>query len=251
MSSSFLNKRRRLSTDDDRVPENQEYTASRVWKSPRQAHQHTSSSPGRKSSIYSASEYSNPSPYEASRSLHTVRSPPVFEATTRTEFRPTLPSLTSLTTGRDASNVPRARSNWSEYALDASRPVAQAYPQGSNTNYERAPSANNYPNNTYSYGYQQPRGQSYSGPSHPTHSQQDRSPFSSSTYHSGSHEPYLHDLGLSGVPEVLSKQRKRRGNLPKETTDKLRAWFIAHLQHPYPTEDEKQELMRQTGLQMS
>lgn len=48
-----------------------------------------------------------------------------------------------------------------------------------------------------------------------------------------------------------NKQRKRRGNLPKETTDKLRAWFLAHLSHPYPTEDEKQELMRQTGLQMS
>ncbi|KAI1020286.1 hypothetical protein LB503_006501 [Fusarium chuoi] len=48
-----------------------------------------------------------------------------------------------------------------------------------------------------------------------------------------------------------NKQRKRRGNLPKETTDKLRAWFVAHLQHPYPTEDEKQDLMRQTGLQMN
>jgi hypothetical protein len=48
-----------------------------------------------------------------------------------------------------------------------------------------------------------------------------------------------------------SKQRKRRGNLPKETTDKLRAWFMAHLHHPYPSEDEKQELMRQTGLQMN
>jgi hypothetical protein len=48
-----------------------------------------------------------------------------------------------------------------------------------------------------------------------------------------------------------SKQRKRRGNLPKETTNKLRSWFVAHLQHPYPTEDEKQVLMRQTGLQMS
>ncbi|KAG5919741.1 hypothetical protein E4U53_003966, partial [Claviceps sorghi] len=54
------------------------------------------------------------------------------------------------------------------------------------------------------------------------------------------------DIGTGGD----SKQRKRRGNLPKETTDKLRAWFVAHLQHPYPTEDEKQELMRQTGLQM-
>lgn len=48
-----------------------------------------------------------------------------------------------------------------------------------------------------------------------------------------------------------SKQRKRRGNLPKETTDKLRAWFAEHLHHPYPSEDEKQELMQQTGLQMS
>jgi hypothetical protein len=47
------------------------------------------------------------------------------------------------------------------------------------------------------------------------------------------------------------KQRKRRGNLPKETVDKLWTWFVAHLQHPYPTEDEKQDLMRHTGLQMS
>lgn len=45
--------------------------------------------------------------------------------------------------------------------------------------------------------------------------------------------------------------RKRRGNLPKETTDKLRAWFVGHLHHPYPTEDEKQDLMVRTGLQMS
>ena len=55
------------------------------------------------------------------------------------------------------------------------------------------------------------------------------------------------DVGHGGD----TRQRKRRGNLPKETTDKLRAWFVAHLHHPYPTEDEKQELMRQTGLQMS
>ncbi|OBT99529.2 hypothetical protein VE01_02952 [Pseudogymnoascus verrucosus] len=45
--------------------------------------------------------------------------------------------------------------------------------------------------------------------------------------------------------------RKRRGNLPKETTDKLRAWFVGHLHHPYPTEDEKQDLMVRTGLQMN
>jgi hypothetical protein len=75
-------------------------------------------------------------------------------------------------------------------------------------------------------------------------------PFSNSHHnaYSGSSFPY----GLEGNDGGSdSKQRKRRGNLPKETTDKLRAWFVAHLQHPYPTEDEKQELMRQTGLQMS
>ena len=47
------------------------------------------------------------------------------------------------------------------------------------------------------------------------------------------------------------KARKRRGNLPKETTDVLRRWFIAHLHHPYPTEEEKQALMKQTRLQIS
>ncbi|EFX02949.1 homeobox transcription factor [Grosmannia clavigera kw1407] len=61
--------------------------------------------------------------------------------------------------------------------------------------------------------------------------------------------------GVSGGATINgagdTKQRKRRGNLPKETTDKLRAWFVAHLNHPYPSEDEKQELMRQTGLQMN
>lgn len=47
------------------------------------------------------------------------------------------------------------------------------------------------------------------------------------------------------------KPRRRRGNLPKDITDKLRAWFFSHLAHPYPTEDEKQQLMDATGLQMS
>ncbi|GFP59441.1 homeobox protein PKNOX2 [Trichoderma asperellum] len=79
----------------------------------------------------------------------------------------------------------------------------------------------------------------------------DRTPFSSvySTphYHDAAH---FGDLG-SATAGADTKQRKRRGNLPKETTDKLRAWFVAHLSHPYPTEDEKQDLMRQTGLQMT
>ncbi|KFY28263.1 hypothetical protein V493_03024, partial [Pseudogymnoascus sp. VKM F-4281 (FW-2241)] len=54
-----------------------------------------------------------------------------------------------------------------------------------------------------------------------------------------------------GMGDGKSGGRKRRGNLPKETTDKLRAWFVGHLHHPYPTEDEKQDLMVRTGLQMN
>jgi len=36
-----------------------------------------------------------------------------------------------------------------------------------------------------------------------------------------------------------------------EAFEKLQDWFMSHLQHPYPTEDEKRDLMRQTGLQIS
>lgn len=42
--------------------------------------------------------------------------------------------------------------------------------------------------------------------------------------------------------------KRRRGNLPKPVTDLLRAWLRDHVQHPYPTEEEKQMLMQQTGL---
>jgi hypothetical protein len=42
--------------------------------------------------------------------------------------------------------------------------------------------------------------------------------------------------------------KRRRGNLPKQVTDLLRSWLNDHLHHPYPTEDEKQMLMQQTGL---
>jgi Homeobox KN domain len=48
-----------------------------------------------------------------------------------------------------------------------------------------------------------------------------------------------------------AKQKRRRGNLPKAVTDILRQWFQDHLAHPYPTEEEKQTLMAQTGLTMS
>ena len=42
--------------------------------------------------------------------------------------------------------------------------------------------------------------------------------------------------------------RKRRGNLPKGVTDYLKRWFMAHLEHPYPSEDEKQQFAHDTNL---
>ncbi|KAJ2977783.1 hypothetical protein NQ176_g4176 [Zarea fungicola] len=52
-----------------------------------------------------------------------------------------------------------------------------------------------------------------------------------------------------GVMDSDTKQGQRRENLPKEATDKLRAWLVTHLQHPYPTVYEKLDLMKQTNLQ--
>lgn len=90
-------------------------------------------------------------------------------------------------------------------------------------------------------------------PTSPSHAVNpyERTPFSARpyAYHYQDHGRYQ-DIGHMSLGGD-GKPRKRRGNLPKETTDKLRSWFMAHLSHPYPTEDEKQDLMRQTGLQMS
>ncbi|KAL9123727.1 MAG: hypothetical protein Q9217_006872 [Psora testacea] len=45
--------------------------------------------------------------------------------------------------------------------------------------------------------------------------------------------------------------RRRRGNLPKWATDYLKQWFFDHVAHPYPTEQEKQDLCKITGLGMT
>ncbi|CAI4218787.1 unnamed protein product [Parascedosporium putredinis] len=103
--------------------------------------------------------------------------------------------------------------------------------------------------NPFTYQYHHPsRVQSLSVGSNPY----DRPTYAAAGYPPHHYHDFVRygDVGPQGVMGD-AKQRKRRGNLPKETTDKLRAWFVAHLHHPYPTEDEKQDLMRQTGLQMN
>lgn len=48
--------------------------------------------------------------------------------------------------------------------------------------------------------------------------------------------------------ESQSLSRKRRGNLPKHSVNYLKLWLDAHRFHPYPTEDEKAIMSRETGL---
>ncbi|RHZ85471.1 hypothetical protein Glove_65g20 [Diversispora epigaea] len=51
-------------------------------------------------------------------------------------------------------------------------------------------------------------------------------------------------------PLISTKPKRRRGNLPKTTTALLKGWLIQHKKHPYPTEDEKMSLARDTKLSL-
>lgn len=95
-----------------------------------------------------------------------------------------------------------------------------------------------------------PMGNPYSQPLPP------QPPHTDPRYSYGSYAPQAHDPhGHMGRPvefqnvEVGEKSnKKRRGNLPKHTTDILRTWLHDHLDHAYPNEEQKQELIRETGL---
>ncbi|KAJ6171402.1 hypothetical protein N7470_000469 [Penicillium chermesinum] len=58
------------------------------------------------------------------------------------------------------------------------------------------------------------------------------------------------NFGIMGDPND-PKGKRRRGNLPKPVTDILRSWFHEHLDHPYPSEEDKQMFMTRTGLSIS
>ncbi|OZJ02850.1 hypothetical protein BZG36_03230 [Bifiguratus adelaidae] len=45
--------------------------------------------------------------------------------------------------------------------------------------------------------------------------------------------------------------KRRRGNLPKNTTMILKDWLVKHKKHPYPSEEEKLALSQQTNLTMN
>jgi Homeobox KN domain len=72
---------------------------------------------------------------------------------------------------------------------------------------------------------------------------------SDSDYSSLAHGSPNSSFGLLSDP--ADPRKRRRGNLPKPVTDILRAWFHEHLDHPYPSEEDKQVFMSQTGLSIS
>jgi len=57
--------------------------------------------------------------------------------------------------------------------------------------------------------------------------------------------------GYIGSDTASIGSRRRRGNLPKHVTDILRAWFAEHVEHPYPTDEDKQMLIGKTHLTIS
>jgi len=247
------NKRRRISSDDDYELDSGDSVAPRLRRSPPRFPVLQDPGEDRRSSSVSMPESGSSyilhnSPYSQRQKSPAVRNPPPFDGT-RPDWDRTLPSLSStLQYDTAPPQGPRGSGKWSEYSLDYSRTGSQIHTQATGSAFN--PPITPYQPPLFSYGYH-PRHQSYSGPSTAPPVKHDRTPFSSNIHASSfpnSSYSYGHDGNDLGGAD---KQRKRRGNLPKETTDKLRAWFMSHLTHPYPTEDEKQELMRHTGLAMS
>ncbi|TAQ86702.1 hypothetical protein B7494_g4973 [Chlorociboria aeruginascens] len=141
-----------------------------------------------------------------------------------------LPSI-----GQDLHNpISMPPANSAEYSLDSYRSINPNQPPTINP----AP----YPPPPFYYGYQ--KDSIYATSMVPIH----HLPFAD---HGGYGSQFPAGIEINEFVGHDSKPRKRRGNLPKETTDILRAWFLQHLNHPYPTEDEKQQLMKKTNLQMN
>jgi hypothetical protein len=62
--------------------------------------------------------------------------------------------------------------------------------------------------------------------------------------------PRQANFGVLG-DAINPRSKRRRSNLPKQVIDILRAWFHDHLDHPYPTEEDKQKFIERTGLSIS
>ncbi|KAF7514747.1 hypothetical protein G7054_g15038 [Neopestalotiopsis clavispora] len=244
--TAVQSKRRRLSFEDER--DERPSQVPRLYASPSQVasrHQSPPSVSRNAPDMWPSSRRS--SPYMKTTALSSVPSPRPMEMRERMEPRLSLPSLPPMDFERNAAMNRMRSMSRDEYVQESGRQGMPPHPHMTVPPMEVAAPVYRAP--SYDYAYHHPtRVQSLSlGSIHPM----DRTPFAPGAYGHPFQETYMRigelGMGLGGD----NKQRKRRGNLPKETTDKLRAWFVAHLHHPYPTEDEKQDLMRQTGLQMN
>lgn len=188
------------------------------------------------------SEPNTPFPSQHATSMPS-QSPSTFEFPTAGPRLQTLPSLSAMNLQQSrAPEYPDPRDvRAPEYSLESSRPLGLQ--QQVQAPYYAQPQHKPYV--PPQYGYQQPRAVSVSGPYYPQY----QGNYSSPHYYNGNN--YVSGFAMADSNHDPQRQRKRRGNLPKQTTDILRGWFNEHVIHPYPTEDEKQELMRQTSLQMS
>ena len=59
-------------------------------------------------------------------------------------------------------------------------------------------------------------------------------------------KPVVEEVWVSDHCLIPSEERK--GNFPEDITKVLRSWLLQHLNHPYPTRDEKKQLADDTGL---
>ncbi|KAH7314842.1 hypothetical protein KP509_21G023400 [Ceratopteris richardii] len=57
---------------------------------------------------------------------------------------------------------------------------------------------------------------------------------------------------FSRLKEVRDEifRKRRAGKLPEDTTNSLRDWWLTHEGWPYPTEEDKAQLMEETGLEL-
>ncbi|KAG9232532.1 homeobox KN domain-containing protein [Amylocarpus encephaloides] len=148
---------------------------------------------------------------------------------------------------------PTARPSWGlsmnmsggrpDYPLDPSQQGLNGCPQSSTYISDPSPAYHQQP---AMYGSHQSSAHSFLGAHNPLLSHF-RPPFPN-THHNGySRNSYQSHVSKPGVNK---KPRNRGGNLPKEATDKLKTWFVSHLQHPYPTETEKKTMVKEIGLKM-
>ncbi len=153
---------------------------------------------------------------------------------------PPPPPFHSSTNSYSQSQSDREHANGS--AAYSASPYAGDRYRGSPSNHGPAPSL---AHNTTAYGRHsmQPSG-------YPAHQP--------NTNGYSAHQPNANGYPYSNGQEAVSYEgadepapRRRRGNLPRWVTDYLKAWLLEHIAHPYPTEQEKNQMCSVTGLQMT